>query len=115
MDRTFGGGIAPQYEQTHVAMQHKRATLCLIAAPEGEGGAVRINQDARLYATMIDGAEALAHELRSGRRAYVHVVRGAAHVNDIRLATGDAAKITGEASVRIDRAEDAEVLLFDLP
>ncbi len=36
-------------------------------------------------------------------------------VNDVRLGPGDAAKITGEREVRIDRAEAAEVLLFDLP
>ncbi|MEP6655634.1 MAG: pirin family protein [Betaproteobacteria bacterium] len=108
-------GIAPGYEQTHVAAQEKRGRLRLIAAPEGEGAAVLIHQDARVYAAMLDGADAVVHRLPPGRRAYVHVARGAVHANDIRLAAGDAAKISDEAMVRIDRAEDAEVLLFDLP
>ncbi|HZQ62595.1 MAG TPA: quercetin 2,3-dioxygenase, partial [Casimicrobiaceae bacterium] len=95
--------------------EEKRNTLRLIAAPDGAGGAVRIHQDARLYATVLDGDDAVSHALAPARRAYVHVVTGAAHVNDVRLEAGDAAKITGEAEVRIDRAEAAEVLLFDLP
>ena len=45
----------------------------------------------------------------------MHVVRGEAEVNGEALGAGDAAKITAEAQVRIDKARGAEVLLFDLP
>jgi len=41
-------------------------------------------------------------------------VRGEAQANGQALAAGDAMKISGESKVRIDRARDAEVLLFDL-
>ena len=108
-------GIAPGYEQTRVGDTEKRARLRLVAAPAGEGGAVTIHQDARVYAALLDGGDALKHALAPRRRAYVHAVRGVVHVNDIRLAPGDAAKITGEAEVRLDKADGAEVLLFDLP
>ncbi len=108
-------GIAPGYEQTRVEAGAKRGRLHLIAAPEGQGGAVGIHQDARVYATLLDGDDSVVHAIAPGRRAYVHVARGVVHVNDVRLTPGDAAKITGEASVRMDRADDAEVLLFDLP
>ena len=57
----------------------------------------------------------MSHALAPKRRAYVHVIRGTAHVNGVHLEAGDAVKITGEAEVRIDEAEAAEVLLFDLP
>jgi redox-sensitive bicupin YhaK (pirin superfamily) len=108
-------GIAPEYEQKHISQDEKRNTLRLIASADGEGGAVRIHQDARVYAAMLDGQHVVTHPLAAGRRAYVHVAMGAAHVNDVRLGAGDAAKITGEREIRIDRAEAAEVLLFDLP
>ena len=108
-------GIAPSYEQQHVDQEDKRNTLRLIASPEGGNGAVRIHQDARVYAAVLDEDDAVKHALAPARRAYVHVITGAAHVNDVRLEAGDAAKITGEAEVRVDRAEAAEVLLFDLP
>jgi redox-sensitive bicupin YhaK (pirin superfamily) len=108
-------GIEPRYQQTHVADDAKRGRLRLIASPDGEDGSVRIRQDARVYAALVTGDEAVTHELAPGRRAYVHIVRGSAHVNTQALAAGDAAKIEGEPVVRIDHADGAEILLFDLP
>jgi len=108
-------GIEPEYEQKHFSQDQKRNRLRLVASPDRVKDAVHLHQDARIYAAVLDGADAVAHALVPGRRAYVHVVVGAAHVNDVRLEAGDAARITGEAKVSIDRAEAAEVLLFDLP
>jgi redox-sensitive bicupin YhaK (pirin superfamily) len=76
---------------------------------------VTIHQDARVYAALVDGAETVTHALAGGRRAYVHVARGSVHVNGSALAAGDAAKITGEPAVTVDRGTAAEILLFDLP
>jgi len=76
---------------------------------------VTIHQDARVYATLLDGAESVAHALAAGRRAYVHVARGSVAVNGTPLAAGDAAKIGAESAVVLDRGHDADVLLFDLP
>jgi redox-sensitive bicupin YhaK (pirin superfamily) len=55
------------------------------------------------------------HDLAKGRRAYVHVARGEVYVNGTSLGPGDAAKIIGETTITLDRGENAEVLLFDLP
>ena len=108
-------GIEPRYQQTHVADDAKRGRLRLIASPDGEDGSVRIRQDARVYAALVTGDEAVTHELAPQRRAYVHIVRGSAHVNTQALAAGDAAKIEREPAIRIDHADGAEILLFDLP
>jgi quercetin 2,3-dioxygenase len=108
-------GIAPSYEQAHVDRAAKRGRFALLAAPAGQGGAVVIHQDAKLYAGLFDGAESAVHAVAPGRRAYVHVARGAANVNGAPLGAGDAVRIEDEAEVRIDAGRDAEVLLFDLP
>jgi len=108
-------GIDPRYQQTHVPDDAKRGRLRLIASPDGADGSVRIRQDAYVYAALIAGDDAVSHTLAPGRRAYVHIVRGSAHVNAQALAAGDAAKIEGETMVRVDQAENAEILLFDLP
>ncbi|MEP7205591.1 MAG: pirin family protein [Casimicrobiaceae bacterium] len=105
----------PGYEQQHVTAAARRNTLRVIASPDGGDGAVQLNQDARIHAALLDGTDAVEYTLPPGRRAYVHVARGALHVNDLPLATGDAVKITGQSAIRIDRAVGAEVLLFDLP
>lgn len=57
----------------------------------------------------------MAYELVPGRRAYVHLVRGEADVNGMRLTGGDGAKIADETRLAIVAAGEAEVLLFDLP
>jgi hypothetical protein len=108
-------GIAPSYEQARVAADAKRGRLAPIAGPAGSGAAVTIHQDARLFATLVDGEERVEHALAPGRRAYVHVARGRVEVNGQTLGAGDAAKLEGEASIALQRGESAEVLLFDLP
>jgi redox-sensitive bicupin YhaK (pirin superfamily) len=108
-------GIEPRYQQTHFPDDAKRGRLRLIASPDGTDGAVRIRQDARVYAALVTGDEAVSHALAPGRRAYVHVVRGSARVNGSALTAGDAAKIEDETMIRIDNADGAEILLFDLP
>jgi len=108
-------GIDPGYEQAHVGAEAKRGKLALIAGPAGAGGAVRLQQDARIYAGLFDGDEHATLALAPGRRAYVHVARGAIEVNATALRAGDAVKLTGEREVRLARGQGAEVLVFDLP
>jgi hypothetical protein len=108
--------VPPSYEEIQVDADAKRGRLKLIASPDGADGSVRIHQDARLYATLLDGADAVEHTLAPGRRAYVHVVRGEVAVNGERLGAGDALKAWGiETAIRLESARSAEVLLFDLP
>jgi redox-sensitive bicupin YhaK (pirin superfamily) len=108
-------GIAPGYEERHFAADQKRGRLRLIASPDGADGSVRIHQDARLYAALVDGAERVEQPLAAGRRTYVHVARGRVEVNGQPLAAGDAAKIDGEPGLLLSAGQDAEVLVFDLP
>ena len=108
-------GIAPEYEQRHVAAEEKRGRLRLIASPDGAQGSLKIHQDARIYAALLDGKEHAVHPLGSGRRAYVHVARGKVSVNDSDLEAGDAVQASGVERIELRRGEAAEVLLFDLP
>jgi redox-sensitive bicupin YhaK (pirin superfamily) len=107
-------GIAPSYEQRHIAPEEKRGRLRPIASPDGREGSVRIHQDAALFASVMDGADEITHDLARGRRAYVHVARGRLRVNGEALQEGDALKISDEARVELTGASRAEVLLFDL-
>ena len=107
-------GIPASYEQNRVAADAKRGKLALIAGPEGSGAAVTIHQDARIYATLLDGSESVTRPIAPGRRAYVHVARGSVKVNAVALAAGDAARIEDAAQVTLAEGAGAEVLLFDL-
>ena len=106
-------GVPPSYEQKHFAAGEKRGRLRLIASPDGAEGSVRIQQDARIYAGLFDGAERADHVLAPGSLGYVHVARGKATVNGHALAAGDALK-TDAGSIEIARGEGAEVLVFEL-
>ena len=108
-------GIPPSYEQKHFDAASKRGRLRLIASPDGADGSVKLHQDARVYAALLEGAERATHALAPGRRAYVHVARGALEVNGERLAAGDALKAREVAQIVLEKGAGAEVLLFDLP
>jgi redox-sensitive bicupin YhaK (pirin superfamily) len=108
-------GGTPGYAETHFDTASKTGRLRLIVSPDGRDGSVQIHQDASIYASILNGADAIEHPLAAGRLAYVHVVRGALQVNGIALKTGDALKLTDESKVVLAQADTAEVLLFDLP
>lgn len=107
-------GIAPGYEQKTFPDAEKRGRLRLVASPDGADGSVLIHADARLYAGLLDGAEAATVTLDPARKAYVFLVRGALSVNGQRLEAGDAALLANEAEVALTAGSDAEVLVFDL-
>jgi hypothetical protein len=108
-------GVRPGYEEKQFGAAEKKGQLRLIASPDGHEGSVTIHQDACVYASVLDGKDVVANRLAPGRRAYVHVARGAVKVNGVSLKGGDGVKIENEASVELGDAREAEVLLFDLP
>ncbi len=108
-------GITPSYEEKHFDAASKTGQLRLIASQDGNNGSVLIHQDAKIYASILNGDAPLTQALATGRTGYVHVIRGEVEVNSIKLTTGDALKIQEEALVEFSNAADAELLMFDLP
>jgi redox-sensitive bicupin YhaK (pirin superfamily) len=80
--------------------------------------AVTVHQDATVYATLLEPAQAVTHRFREGFQGYVFVVHGDAHVatggDAGELDEGGAAKIVDEPEVSV-RARDAgaELLLVE--
>jgi len=107
-------GIAPSYEEKRFEAAQKRGRLRLVASNDGAEGSVKIHQDARLYAALIDGGECARHALAAGRRGYVHVARGKVSVNGEKLGAGDSLEATKVNEIVLEQGEQAEVLLFDL-
>ncbi|MET3108505.1 redox-sensitive bicupin YhaK (pirin superfamily) [Oxalobacteraceae bacterium GrIS 2.11] len=105
-------GITPGYEQKSFAEQS--GLLQLIASPDGANGSVTIHADASLYRGLLDGSEQVSLALNPKRKAYVHLIRGAIHVNELVLREGDAALIENETMLTLTNAQQAEVLVFDL-
>ncbi|HYW72039.1 MAG TPA: pirin family protein [Pyrinomonadaceae bacterium] len=106
--------LTPGYEQKFFAEAERKGRLCLIASGTGEGNAVTINQDARVYASLLAGSETIDHSLAMDRYAWLQLARGRITVGGQDLEAGDGAAIRNESRVEISAAEDSEFLLFDL-
>jgi hypothetical protein len=107
-------GLDPGYEQTSFSADDKRGRLRLIASRDGAEGSVRVHQDVRVLATVLEGGESVREALDPARHAWVQVARGRATVNGTVLDAGDGAAISGADELVIEGVEPTEVLVFDL-
>jgi len=106
--------LPPSYEQKAFPEEEKQGKLRLIASRDASNGSVKINQDAKLYVTLLKPGEEVTHEFAVQRHGWLQVARGAVELNGKKLNQGDGAAITDEKKLTIKGTKDAEVLLFDL-
>jgi redox-sensitive bicupin YhaK (pirin superfamily) len=107
-------GLKPGYEQKTFTDNEKRNRLRLVASADGRDGSVTINQEASVYASVLDAGHEVIHQLAPNRNAWVQVARGQIAINGDDLNQGDGAAISGESEITIAGREPAELLLFDL-
>jgi quercetin 2,3-dioxygenase len=107
--------IEPSYEEKRFTPEEKRGRLRLIVSPDRAQGSLLIHQDARVYAGLFNGAEHADLQVAQGRRIYVHVARGVLFANGVKLAAGDALRVSNAERLTLTDGKDAEVLVFDLP
>jgi quercetin 2,3-dioxygenase len=107
-------GLEPSYEQKTFPTEEKAGRLRLIASPDGKDGSVKINQDARLYVTLLKPGEEVTHDFGKNRHGWLQVAKGSVEVAGQTLKQGDGAAISDEQKLTIKGAKDSEVLLFDL-
>lgn len=107
-------GQQPEYEERKFSDDEKRNRLRLIVSPNSDEGSVRIHQDAKIYASVLDAGAAVSHQINDGRYAWLQVAGGAVELNGAQLKHGDGAAVSQESKLSIVASEPAEVLLFDL-
>lgn len=107
-------GLPSGYEQKFFSEQEKRGKLRLVVSPDGADGSVRIRQDARMFATVLDHGPSVSHTIPRGRKGWVHVVKGTAELNGHHLEAGDGVAIEGEEQLTLSSKDTGEVLLFDM-
>ncbi len=107
--------LHPGYEQKEFGLEDKQGQLRLIAAHGGDDGSVHINQDVKVYASVLKASEELAHSLKDGRHAWLQLIRGSIDLNGEKLEAGDGAAISDEKALTLrSLADNTEFLLFDL-
>jgi redox-sensitive bicupin YhaK (pirin superfamily) len=108
-------GLPSGYEQKYFGDAEKRGRLRLVASPDGADGSVRIQQNARMFASLLEGGQSVSHEFEKGRLGWLHVARGSAEVNGTSLKAGDGVGISDVTKLTIGSKDRGEILLFDLP
>ena len=107
--------LTPGYEQKLFAPQEKQGALKLIASRGGSDGSVHINQDVKLYASVLAEGKSVSQEIANGRHAWIQLICGALDVNGYTLEAGDGAAISEEQTLKLTAHEDnTEFLFFDL-
>ncbi len=109
-------GLSPRYDQKTFADAEKRGRLRLVGSPDGRDGSIVIHQDAKIFAALLNSGDEVAHVLQPGRKGWVQIVRGAVEVNGEPLRAGDGVAVENVPALAVSsRADDSEILVFDLP
>lgn len=106
-------GAKPNYAEKSFA-NAKTGKFNLVMSKTGREGSIAINQDADLHLAKLQPGDAITHELRPGRHAWIHLAEGGLTVNGQRLESGDAVALSDEARVALAASKSSQVLLFDL-
>ena len=107
--------LQPGYEQKEFKPEEKQGKLKLIASRGGDDGSVHINQDVKVYASLLKEDEALELDLADDRHAWIQLISGELEVNGEKFEAGDGAAISEESSLKLrSLASNTEFLLFDL-
>ena len=107
-------GTPPRYEQRAYPETERRGALRLVVSPDGADGSLRIDQDARMFVSILGPGEEASMDLGPGRIAWVHVARGRVKLGDTELGPGDGAGLREERRIDLVGVEDAEVVLWEL-
>jgi redox-sensitive bicupin YhaK (pirin superfamily) len=107
--------LTPGYEQKKFPPGEKQGRLRLIASRGATDGSVHINQDVRVYASILNSGEEIKYDLAEGRHAWIQLISGSLDVNATTLRSGDGAAVSDESDLVLRALENnSEFLLFDL-
>jgi len=115
-------GLPAKYRQAHFDDASKTNVLRLLVEQDNDaitgdgsdGQALGINQDLKLYGSILEPGAIVGHSLAKGHGAWLQVVEGDLTVNGQRLESGDGAAIEDVAELEIKATAKSEFLLFDL-
>ncbi len=106
--------LEPGYEQKAFSVDERKNQLRLIASLDGREGSVSMNQDASLFASILEEGKSVTYQIDQARFGWLQVARGVVEVNGERAEQGDGVVVVAESELDIQSVEAAEVLLFDL-
>jgi hypothetical protein len=107
-------GTKPRYTEWHPQPGSDAASKVLVISSDGRERSATIGQNADVYRVRLKKGDAVTHELKDGRGAWLQVMRGSIVFGSEALSPGDAASTEDTGAIVMTAIEDAEGLLFDL-
>jgi quercetin 2,3-dioxygenase len=107
--------LPPEVEQQVFTTQDRTDKLLKVIGPKGGQHIVKVHQQASVHVARLNPRTEVTHRLEPGRGAYAYMIEGAATFDDEPVATGDAAKVTDQESLRIQATALSELILVDVP
>jgi redox-sensitive bicupin YhaK (pirin superfamily) len=108
------GDLETRVQQRQYTIEDRTDRWLQIMGPAGTHG-LDLAQDARALVAHLTDRGRLEHSFGPGRDGYLYVIDGRPAIDGDQLRTGDAAKITGPADLRLATHVAAELILIDVP
>ena len=108
-------GLKPRWEQRRFTLEDRSGTLLPVVSGGDIPETLTIDQDTATYISALRAGQAVTHTSRSDRKAYLFMIAGSLALNGTVLAAGDQARIANEPELTLRTAEDADLILLDLP
>lgn len=109
-------GIDPAYDQKNFSRDQRRNKLQLLVSQDAEGESLKINQDAKIYAAILDAGKKLKVPLAPNRKHWLQVAKGDLRLGSQVLSQGDAIALEANelADLSLEASQESEFLLFEL-
>ena len=107
-------GLDTRVQQRQFTVEDRTDRWLQIMGPPGTDG-LDLAQDARALVARLTDRGSLEHSFGPARGGYLYVIDGRVAVDGEPLRTGDAARITGPADLRLATDVAAELILIDVP
>jgi len=107
--------LSPSYDQKNFAAEIWQNRLALLASNHPGPGIVTLNIDASLYRAVLTEKKSLTSTTSRDRHLFLYLIAGKAMVNSRIMSAGDQARIKDEEQLTISGAENADLILIDVP
>jgi hypothetical protein len=106
-------GAKPNYAEKSFATITP-GKLHLAVSKTGRDGSIAINQDAELFVGKLNAGDTINYNFKPNRHGWLHVAKGEAELDSLKLKSGDAVAFSGEKGFLLKVKSPAQVLFFDL-
>ena len=109
-------GLPPTYAQHEFPIADRIDRLVRVAGRKQDTDkALPINQDAHVYVCSLSPAGEISHDLKAGRSAWIHLIKGSCVINGMKVTGGDAVAVEQPGVLSMKGTGDAsELIVFDL-